>query len=97
MWYVIHALGIEGMRQRITDSLAVAAYAEQRFHDIGVAAWRNPQAITVVFPQPPQPVCEKWQLATAAGCSHIICMPHVRRGQIDRLIDDIERAGGVES
>jgi histidine decarboxylase len=97
MWYAIHSLGIDGLRRRVTDSLAVAAYAEERFHGIGVAAWRNPQALTVVFPQPPQSVCDKWQLATAGGCSHIICMPHVRREQIDRLIDDIERAGGVES
>jgi histidine decarboxylase len=97
MWYAIRSLGIDGLRQRITDSLAVAAYAEQRFHDIGIAAWRNPQAITVVFPRPPEPVCEKWQLATAGGYSHVICMPHVRREQIDRLIGDIERAGGAES
>jgi histidine decarboxylase len=94
MWYAIRSLGVEGLRQRIVESLAVAAYAEQRFKEIGLAAWRNPQAITVVFPQPPQAVCDKWQLATAGGYSHIICMPHVRRDQIDRLIGDIERAGG---
>jgi histidine decarboxylase len=97
MWYAIHSLGIDGLRRRASESLAVAAYAEERFHGIGVAAWRNPQALTVVFPQPPRAVCDKWQLASAGGHSHIICMPHVRREQIDRLIDDIERAGGVES
>jgi len=93
LWYAIRSLGIEGLRQRITDALGVAAYAEQRFKDIGMGAWRNPQALTVVFPQPPQAVCAKWQLATAGGFSHIICMPHVCREQIDELIDDIERAG----
>ncbi len=95
LWYAIRSLGLEGLQRRIHDSLAVAAYAEQRFRDIGIAAWRNPQALTVVFPQPPQAVCDKWQLATAGGFSHIICMPHVRRGQIDELIGDIERAGGA--
>ena len=95
LWYAIRSLGIEGLRKRIDDSLAVAAYAEQQFKDIGIAAWRNPQALTVVFPQPPKPVCDKWQLATAGGCSHIICMPHVRREQIDSLIQDIKRAGGT--
>ncbi len=29
MWYAIRSLGIEGLRRRIADSLAVAAYAEQ--------------------------------------------------------------------
>jgi histidine decarboxylase len=95
LWYAIRALGVEGLRQRIVDSLAVAAYAEQRFRDIGIAAWRNPQALTVVFPQPPEQVREKWQLASAGGASHIICMPHVRRDQVDELIADIERAGGA--
>jgi histidine decarboxylase len=93
LWYAIHSLGLEGMRRRVDDSLEVAAYAEQRFKDIGIAAWRNPQALTVVFPQPPEAVCHKWQLATANGLSHIICMPHVRREQIDRLIGDIVQAG----
>jgi histidine decarboxylase len=97
LWYAIRSLGIEGLRQRIADSLAVAAYAVGQFEDIGIAAWRNPQALTVVFPQPPQSVCDKWQLATAGGCSHIICMPHVRREQIDNLIRDIEQAGGAAS
>jgi histidine decarboxylase len=97
LWYAIRSLGIEGLRRRIEESLAVAAYAVQRFEDIGIAAWRNPQALTVVFPQPPESVCDKWQLATAAGCSHIICMPHVRREQIDSLIQDIEQAGGAAS
>jgi len=92
LWYAIRSLGQEGMRRRIEGSLEVAAYAEQRFKDIGIAAWRNPQALTVVFPQPPEAVCHKWQLATASGFSHIICMPHVRREQIDLLIEDIQRA-----
>ena len=95
MWYAIRSLGIEGLRRRIIESLGVAAYAEQRFKEIGLAAWRNPQAITVVFPEPPQAVCDKWQLATAGGFSHIICMPHVRREQIDRLIGDIAKSGGA--
>jgi histidine decarboxylase len=95
LWYAIRSLGVEGLRQRIVDSLAVAAYAEQRFRESGIAAWRNPQALTVVFPQPPEPVCDKWQLASAGGASHIICMPHVRRDQVDELIADIERAGGA--
>ena len=94
LWYAIRALGEEGLRQRARESLAVAAYAEEQLRSIGVAAWRNPQALTVVFPQPPQTVCDKWQLATAGGHSHIICMPHVRRGQIDELVADIETARG---
>lgn len=94
LWYAIRRLGADGMRRRIEESLAVAAYAEGRLQEIGVAAWRNPQALTVVFPRPANEVCDKWQLASAGGFSHIICMPHVRREQIDELVADILRAGG---
>jgi len=95
LWYAIRSLGREGLQQRIDESLAVAAYAEEQFKGVGIEAWRNPQALTVVFPQPPPAVRERWQLASAGGFSHLICMPHVRREQIDELIDDIRKAGGT--
>jgi histidine decarboxylase len=97
LWYAIRSLGIEGLKQRIDESLQVAAYAEEQFNAAGINAWRNPQALTVVFPQPSPDVRKKWQLASASGFSHLICMPHVRREQIDELIRDIEQSGGSES
>ena len=74
--------------------MQVAAYAEAEFRKAGIEAWRNPQALTVVFPQPPEEVRDKWQLASAGGSSHLICMPHIQREQVDELIDDIRKAGG---
>jgi histidine decarboxylase len=65
-------------------------------NDIGIPAWRNPQALTVVFPAPPAEVREKWQLASANGQSHLICMPHVTRQQIDELVDDIRHMRGIQ-
>jgi histidine decarboxylase len=94
LWYAIRSLGLEGMRDRAKKSLATAAYAEEQFKQVGIEAWRNPQALTVVFPEPPVEVRDKWQLASANGFSHVICMPHVRREQIDELISDIRQAGG---
>ena len=95
LWYAIRSLGLEGMRERTRYALQTAAYAEEQFIRAGVEAWRNPQALTVVFPQPPATVREKWQLASAGGSSHLICMPHVRPEQIDELIGDIKEAGGI--
>jgi histidine decarboxylase len=96
LWQAIRSLGREGLKQRIERSLAVAAHAEQGLRAVGIEAWRNPQALTVVFPQPPQPVRERWQLASAEGLSHLICMPHITRQQVDELIRDIIEAGGGE-
>ncbi len=95
LWYAIRSLGIEGMKQRLASSLATAAYAEEQLNNVGIAAWRNPQALTVVFPVPPAEVREKWQLASAGGYSHLICMPHVSRQQVDELVNDIRQAGGT--
>jgi histidine decarboxylase len=96
LWYAIRSLGLEGMKQRTESALATAAYAEQQLLQVGVEAWRNPQALTVVFPEPPEDVRNKWQLASAGGQSHLICMPHVSRQQVDELIADIREAGGTQ-
>jgi len=89
LWYAIRSFGMEGMRARLEHSMATADYAEARFRDAGIDARRNRAALTVVFPTPPEAVCDKWQLATAGSISHIVCMPHVTREQIDALLEDI--------
>lgn len=94
LWYAIRCLGHKGMKERVDRSLQTAAYAESAFHDAGMDAWRNPTALTVVFPSPPLAVREKWQLASSNGISHIVCMPHVKKTQIDELLSDIMTTGG---
>ena len=95
LWYAIRCLGVDGMKARIERSLQTAAYAVERFNEAGIEAWRNPSALTVVFPQPPDEVRGKWQLASANGISHLLCMPHVTRQQVDQLLADIIAAGGA--
>jgi histidine decarboxylase len=89
LWYAIHTLGIDGMKARLDKSIELARYAERRFREAGIDAKRNKNALTVVFPTPVEAVCDKWQLATAGEISHIVCMPHLRKEQIDALLDDI--------
>ncbi|NNF15101.1 MAG: histidine decarboxylase [Gammaproteobacteria bacterium] len=94
LWHTIRSLGKAGLRERVEHALQMAAYTETTFRQVGIDAWRNPQALTVVFPSPAQSVCTKWQLASNEGISHVICMPHVTRAQIDKLRDDIVVAAG---
>jgi len=89
LWYAIRTLGEEGLKNRIDYSLETAAYAEQRFCEAGITAWRNPAALTVVIPQPDRSIREKWQLASSHGLSHVICMPRVTREKIDELLADM--------
>jgi histidine decarboxylase len=90
LWYALKKMGVEGLRNRYLNSLVVAEYCETRLNEIGIPAWRNPNAITVVFPKVADTIIAKWQLATQETISHIICMPSVTKNQIDELISDIQ-------
>ncbi|MES2961918.1 MAG: histidine decarboxylase [Pseudomonadota bacterium] len=89
LWYAIKKFGLEGLKERAQICLEVAEYTETKMKEKGIAAWRNPNAITVVFPKPSQEVCVKWQLASDSGLSHIICMPGVTKEKIDDFLKDL--------
>ncbi len=89
LWYAIKQAGLAGFKARALHSLGVAAYAEQQLKALGLDAWRNPNSITVVFPEPEEAIRQKWQLASEQGFSHIICMPNVTREQIDEVVAEI--------
>lgn len=89
LWYAINKLGVKGLRARYQHSLEVAKYCNQELLKIGINAWRNPGAITVVLPKMPTIIKEKWQLATEDDITHIICMPNVTKDQIDHFIEDV--------
>jgi histidine decarboxylase len=72
--------------------MAMAEYALQALQQAGIAAWRNQDALTVLFPQPPQKNCHKWQLASENGTSHLICMPGVTIQHIDAFVYDYKEA-----
>ncbi len=89
LWYRIQELGVTGIRERIAHSLELAQHLVERLQCASIDAWRNPNAITVVFPPPSPSVRAKWQLATAGPISHAIVLPNVTREQVDALADDI--------
>ena len=89
LWHAIRSQGVEGFRAIVAECLACAEYAVEQLNAIGVAAWRNPYAITVVLPKPTAVVLDKWQLAVEEDIAHIMVMPHVDRDRIDRLVADI--------
>lgn len=89
LWYRIQELGVTGIRKRLVHSLELAEHLVDRLQDASIDAWRNPNAITVVFPPPSAALRAKWQLATAGAISHAIVLPNVTREQVDALADDL--------
>ena len=54
-----------------------------RMNRLGIKAWKNDYAITVVFPRPKEEVVKKWKLAVQDDIAHIICMPQVTKDTIN--------------
>lgn len=92
LWYAIQRYGHEGFAENARRCQQLAQYAVDRFQALGVDAWKNKQAVTVVFPRPPEQVLTKWQIAVKDDYAHIICMPHFTRELIDTLTQDIAEA-----
>ena len=88
MWYTLSTYGDEGLRELVRGMMDTAEYAVDQFNARGLAAWRNRNSVTVVFPRPPKEVFAKWQIAPEGQEAHIITMPHVTREMIDELVDD---------
>ncbi|MFT3843719.1 MAG: histidine decarboxylase [Lacibacter sp.] len=88
LWRTIEKLGKQGLLQRASSCIELAAYTVHQLNASGIKAWRNDDALTVIFPQPNHWICNKWQLASENGFSHLICMPGVTKNQIDRFIHD---------
>lgn len=96
LWYAITTVGREGFLRRAQVGQRLAADALARLRALGWEAWRNPDALTVMLKTPPAPVAKKWQLATADGWSHIICMPGVTQEKINEFIEDMGAANSDE-
>ncbi|MGH7157794.1 MAG: histidine decarboxylase [Candidatus Saccharimonadales bacterium] len=89
LWYAIQKFGVEGFRKRAQQGITTADYALERLLAIGWDAWRNLHTLTVMLATPPVDLINKWQLSTASGWSHIVCVPGVTKKHIDRFIDEL--------
>lgn len=87
LWYALEHYGLDGLRTLVGDMLDTAAYAVERFNEKGIAAWRNRNSVTVVFPRPAEAIVQAWQLAPLGDIAHVITMPHVTRALVDEIVD----------
>lgn len=92
LWYAIRRQGMEGFRRIVKSCVELADYTIAELKKIGLDAWRNEHAITVVFPQPPRSVLSRWQIAAQAGNAHVIAMPNITRERIDHFLEDVRSA-----
>ncbi len=89
IWSFIEKHGIDGIKMRVKKSQGIASYVERKLNEIGYNAWRNKDALTVVFNKPSEEICKKHQLASERSIAHIICVPGIEKEHVDVLINDL--------
>lgn len=89
LWQRLTELGRDGMADRVRHSLELADWAEKRFREEGIETWRHENAFTLVFPKPSDSIVQRFQLASEAGYSHVICVPGVTRENVEALLQAI--------
>ncbi len=91
IWSFIQKHGKQGLIERARNSQKIAAYTEKKLKEIGVNAWRNNDALTVVLDKPSDALCIKYQLASEDEIAHIICVPGIEKVQIDLFVEDLKK------
>lgn len=96
LWQAIRRHGTSGWRIRADRSRELARYAVSRLRELGWEAWRNPHAFTVLLKTPSPQLAQRWMLADGGdGWSHIVCVPGVTHGHIDRFLADLALTEGL--
>lgn len=90
LWSFIQKHGIEGIKKRAEKAQQLARYTEDELNKINCNAWRNNDALTVIFDKPSDSIVKQFQLATDNDISHVICIPGITKQQIDNLITAIK-------
>lgn len=92
MWIALRSRSVDDWRRRIAHSLDLAQYVVDRLRSEGVAAWRNENSITAVFPRPSEHIWKRHCLAVSGDLAHLVATSHHQDSSaLDLVIDDIVR------
>jgi histidine decarboxylase len=88
--YVLHAIHAleSALPELIADCVRNADHLVGALVSRDVHAWRNPFAITVVFPAPSDRLIRRWSLPTQDGQAHVITVPSVTRSKLDQFVNE---------
>jgi len=89
LWYAIKRHGKQGFKQLVERCFQHIEYGLEAFEKAGIAAWRNKNSITLVFPRPAETLIKKWQLAPYENIVHMMMMPHVNKDFVDEFLQDL--------
>ncbi len=88
LWARLLGHGAAGYRSDVRGCLDRAEGLAATLRGAGVPVLHNPHSLTVVFPEPAEPLVRTYQLACHRGEAHAIVMPNVGDALIDRFVGD---------
>ncbi|CAM1333612.1 histidine decarboxylase [Tenacibaculum aestuariivivum] len=91
LWSFIQKHGKEGLARRVKESQELAGYLENELNNIGIKAWRNNNALTVVLEKPSDKICKKYQLASEENIAHVICVPGIKKQQLTVFLENLKK------
>lgn len=98
MWYSLRKKGLGGIKQDVMHCMETARYLRDKLTAAGFSCRLNDLSSTVVLERPASDAfIKRWQLACEEDIAHVVVMPNVTRGKIDRFVaelSEVERQHG---
>jgi histidine decarboxylase len=88
LWARLLGHGREGFRRDAARCVELARGLAETLSRAGVPVLLNPHSLTVLFPEPSEPIVRHYQLATTGDEAHAIIMPNVTEALIARFASD---------
>ena len=92
LWYAIQRLGKVKLKQWVQGCLKKTAYALKIFRKLGIPAWSNPNATTLVFPRPNEKIVKRWQLLVQNKLAHFVIKASTTKKFIDKIAHEIKKS-----
>lgn len=93
LWYELRRLGRRGVAERVRHCHRVAAHAQRGLAAVGRRPSRARGGTVVLFDAPPEEFCRRWHLPRDEEHAALVVMPHVAERHVDRLCEELRRAG----
>ena len=88
LWASLLGREVEAIAADVRRCIQSAQSFARTLSEEGVPVLLNPFSLTLVFPEPPDDLVRKYQLASSNGRSHAIVMPSVTQDLIDQFTAD---------
>jgi len=90
LWYSLRKKGLDGIKRDVSHCIETARYLRRELNEKGFTSRLNDLSCTVVLERPvDDALVKRWQLACEEDIAHVVVMPNITRGKIDKFIQEL--------